>query len=232
MRAHILQHVAFEGPGSIAPWLRQNNYTITTTRFFENSQLPPTESIDFLIIMGGPMSVNDVLEYPWLTMETDFIRRFITSGRPVLGICLGSQLIANALGARILPNAVKEIGWHPVQGLPNIGNVFAFPDKTNVFHWHGETFTLPPGAVRIASSSACRNQAFQIGSNVIGLQFHLETTPAAAHTIVNHCRHELVTGPYIQNEQEILSVPTQYYTNIHTLMDNLLTYLHQTSTVH
>lgn len=226
MRAHYLQHVPFEGLGSIEHWLQCMGYDITATRFFEGSQLPHIEDIDMLIIMGGPMSVNDAQDYPWLTEEKHFIRRFIATGKPVLGICLGAQLIASAAGGKVFPNAVKEIGWHPVQGISCANDVFIFPDETLAFHWHGETFSLPPEAIRIASSQACQNQAFQIDRNVIGLQFHLETTPAVARSIVTHCHDELVAAPYIQSEQEILSAPPQYYDTIHALMADVLAYLH------
>ncbi len=177
MRAHYLQHLPFEGFGSIEPWLRHAGYEITNTPFYASSVLPPMKAIDFLVVMGGPMSVNDEDSIPWLGAEKRFIRNVIDSGKPVLGVCLGAQLIASALGADVYRNPVKEIGWFPVQGVPQNGILsFRFPAVTEVFHWHGETFALPPGAVLLASSAGCVNQAFQIGASVIGLQFHLETT--------------------------------------------------------
>ncbi|MBU0964972.1 MAG: gamma-glutamyl-gamma-aminobutyrate hydrolase family protein, partial [Proteobacteria bacterium] len=156
MRAHYFQHVPFEGLGSIALWLAAAGFEITSTRFFASAELPDLNMIDLLVVMGGPMSVNDEAELPWLVLEKRFIREAIEAGKPVLGICLGAQLIASALGARIYPNPVKEIGWLPIQGISaNDSAVFRFPETEKVFHWHGETFDLPAGAIRLAKSEGC-----------------------------------------------------------------------------
>ncbi len=228
MRAHYLQHVPFEGLGSIGPWLQNAGYEITLTQFYKFKELPGAEEIDLLIVMGGPMSVNDAQDYPWLEDEKSFIKSVIEKGKPVLGICLGAQLIANSLGGQVFPNPVKEIGWFPIQAVQSVNiTVFQFPEEIEVFHWHGETFSLPSGAVQIAESNGCKNQAFQLGKNVIGLQFHLETTPEAAQAIVVNCRDELVEGEYIQAEKNILSVQNKQYTLINSLMSNILAYLHQ-----
>jgi GMP synthase-like glutamine amidotransferase len=227
MQAHYLQHVPFEGLGSIEPWLLNAGYEISNTQLFDTDALPDIEEIDLLIVMGGPMSVNDELNYPWLAKEKAFIRKSIEAAKPVLGICLGAQLIANAMGAEVLPNPVKEIGWFPVEGVGSEStSLFRFPDEIAVFHWHGETFSLPPGAIQLARSKGCENQAYQIGSNVIGLQFHLETTPESAQAIVENCRDELVEGRYIQSEADILSAHPEGYSSINCLMEDILDYLH------
>ncbi|MEN8214394.1 MAG: gamma-glutamyl-gamma-aminobutyrate hydrolase family protein [Pseudomonadota bacterium] len=227
MRAHYLQHVPFEGLGSIEPWLRAAGYRITNTAFFNPTGLPDVNEIDLLVVMGGPMSVNDVDAFAWLAGEKKFIRAVIESGKPVLGICLGAQLIASAMGARVYRNPVKEIGWHPVQGVASPGtSAFGFSPSTDVFHWHGETFDLPTGAVRIAASEGCENQAFQIGTSVIGLQFHLETTAESAREIVSNCRDELTPSQYVQTEEEILSATPGRYHSINLLMGDILSFLH------
>lgn len=227
MRAHYLQHVPFEGLGSIAPWLKNAGYEISCTQFFNTEELPEIADIDFLIVMGGPMSVNDGQEYPWLTLEKQFIKNAVEAEIPVLGICLGAQLIASAMGAKVFQNSVKEIGWYPVRAVkPKRNSVFQFPEETDVFHWHGETFSLPDDATQIARSEGCANQAFQIGNNIIGLQFHLETTPLSAQAIVENCRYELVDGEYIQSEADILSVSDERYLSVNSLMANILEYLH------
>lgn len=138
MRAHYFQHVPFEGLGSIESWLKKSGFKITSTRFYESAKLPDLKTIDLLVVMGGPMSVNDEDRFPWLVAEKQFIWDAIAKSKPVLGICLGAQLIASALGAGVYPNKVKEIGWFPIHGIESNGqSVFAFPESISVFHWHG-----------------------------------------------------------------------------------------------
>lgn len=228
MRAHYLQHVPFEGLGSIEAWLQDAGYQITCSQLYNSEDFPRVEDIDLLVIMGGPMSVNDENVYPWLVEEKKFIKNIIEAGTSTLGICLGAQLIANSMGSNVFPNAEKEIGWFPIHASKSAGNdIFQFPEGIEVFHWHGETFNLPQGAVQIAESKGCKNQAFQIGDNVIGLQFHLETTSDSAQAIVDHCRNELVEGRYIQTENRILSASHERYSSINELMSNVLEYIHQ-----
>jgi len=228
MLAHYLQHVPFEGLGSIEPWLMITGYEITHTRFFESADLPDMDLIHLLIVMGGPMSVNDETTFPWLASEKKFIRAVIESGKPVLGICLGAQLIASAMGAEIYQNAAKEIGWFPVQGVASDGeSIFEFPPSMDVFHWHGETFDLPTEANLIARSKGCENQAFQIGSSVMGLQFHLETTPELAQGLVFHCRDELIPSTFVQTAEDILSAAPEQYDAINQMMGEVLFYLHR-----
>jgi GMP synthase-like glutamine amidotransferase len=225
MKIHVLQHVPFEGIGSIAAWLETREASVSYTRFYRDDQLPPPDSIDMVIVMGGPMSVNDEDKLPWLKPEKQFIRDAIASDIPVLGLCLGAQLIANALGAPVYPNRVKEIGWFPVQAVGASEGSFRFPQEFLTFHWHGETFDLPDNAVHLARSSNCANQAFQLKQNVIGLQFHLETTREGALAMVENCGNELVPGPGIQSKGELLAVPGGAYQAINLLMSDVLAYL-------
>ncbi|MDN5870724.1 MAG: type 1 glutamine amidotransferase [Nitrococcus sp.] len=199
---------------------------ITDTRFFESTRLPDLDDIDFLLILGGPMSANDEHEFPWLVQEKQFIRSAIETGKPALGVCLGAQLIASALGARVFPNHCKEIGWFPVHAVPIDDPVyFRFPALMEPFHWHGETFDLPAGAVRLAQSDACTNQAFQLGKHVIGLQFHLETTPQTARKLVDNCRAELSRAKYVQSETAILKAADEKCPPINDLMIEVLSFL-------
>ncbi|NBT35936.1 MAG: type 1 glutamine amidotransferase [Betaproteobacteria bacterium] len=225
MRTHILQHVSFEGPGCILPWLERRRATVSMTRFFESKALPLLCEFDLLVVLGGPMSVNDEADLPWLREEKTLIRDAVCAGKPVLGVCLGAQLIASALGASVHANAHKEIGWFPIRAVSHATSCFSFPEECTVFHWHGETFDLPPAAVHLATSRGCLNQAFQVGEHTIGLQFHLETTPESAAAILAHCRHELVPAPYVQTEPQLLCVDPARYVQINSLMDTVLTYL-------
>jgi len=204
-RAHCLLHVPFEGLANIETWLNHANYNISYSYLYNDDALPNDISdIDLIIIMGGPMSVHDEAQYPWLTDEKVWLKHAIESNRPMLGICLGAQLIANVLGASVHPNADKEIGWFELQGINNKNtDVFSFPESFDALHWHGETFSLPNGASHLAQNKACINQAFQY-KNAIGLQFHLEMNPQSIDTIITYCDHELLeVSPYIQSESDI-----------------------------
>lgn len=225
MRVHVLQHVPFEGLGSIAGWLDAHGVTPTWTRFFDSADLPDPESVDLVIAMGGPMSVNDEAELPWLRDEKIFIAEAISQGKAVLGICLGAQLIASALGARVAPGTHKEIGWFDIENVASIANTFRFPERMRVFHWHGETFDLPRNAARIARSTVCANQAFQLGERILGLQFHLETTPESARAIIEHSRGDLTEGAWIQREEALGNAPPHAYAEINRVMAEVLDYL-------
>lgn len=226
MRVHYLQHVPFEGLGSIETWLKTHGCKVTLTRLFESDKLPHPTELDFLVVVGGPMSVNDEDAFPWLVDEKAFIRECIQKRKRVLGICLGAQLIASAMGARVYPNHVKEIGWWPVQGLSSTSEtVFRFPSVFEAFHWHGETFDLPPGAFHLARSEGCENQAFQLGRSVIGLQFHLEMTPDLARELVSNGREELRPSLYVQSEAAILSALSEKYQKTNKLMIEVLNFL-------
>lgn len=226
MRVHIFQHLSFEGPGNIRPWLLKAGYELDFTYLFENAVIPDMDRVDFLIIMGGSMSVNDEDRHPWLISEKQFIREFIATGKPVLGICLGAQMVASALGAKVYPMKEKEIGWFPVIGLnnPQISS-FQFPLSFTTLHWHGETFDLPPGAVNLAESEACKNQAFQIGKNVLGIQFHPEADRETVKDFVFHFKKEIVPGRFIQTEGEIIISSEKYFAAMDELLQKVMLYL-------
>ena len=226
MRVHYLQHVPFEGLGSIGPWLESRGYEVTNSQLYASSELPSIDAFDALIAMGGPMSVNDETRYPWLAPEKRLVREAIAAGKSVLGICLGAQLIASGLGAKVYRSAEREIGWFPVEAAARGGGgLCRFPKSMTAFHWHGETFDLPPGAVRLARSEACENQAFQVGAKAVGLQFHLETTLDSARALVEHCRDEMTSGRFIQDETSILAAGPGAFSAINTEMERLLAYL-------
>jgi len=225
VKVHVLQHVPFEGLGRIQTWLDTRSASVSWTRFYQSPQLPDLAEVDFLIALGGPMSVNDETELPWLVEEKRFVAAAIRAGKAVLGICLGAQLMASALGARVYPHRLKEIGWFDINRAAAAPDCFQFPEVTQVFHWHGETFDLPSGAIQLARSAACENQAFQMGAKAIGLQFHLETTPESADAIITHCGQELLASEYIQAEETMRTVEAASYARINTLMTGVLDYL-------
>lgn len=210
LRIHYLQHIPFEGLGFISDWIEENKFTVSSTKFFENDLISFDEkffnSFDWMIIMGGPMSVNDENKYQWLKQEKLFIEKAIAKNKTVIGICLGAQLIANVLGSKIYKNNFKEIGWFDIEltaeGKQN--KIFKdFPDKTKVFHWHGETFELPKDAIHIAKSEACNNQAFVYDNRVIGLQFHLEMNKKSINELIINAKDDITEGKFVQTEEEM-----------------------------
>lgn len=226
MHVQVLQHVPFEGIGSMAEWFQDRGCTVEYTRFFEaDARLPAVQGCDLIVAMGGPMSVNDEAELPWLVAEKAFLREAIGAGVAVLGVCLGAQLIASALGARVHPNPVAEIGWFPVWRAESVGDdCFVFPDRVELLHWHGETFELPAGATLLASSEACRHQAFQLGRRVIGLQCHPEMTPQIVADLLAECADELTPGQWVQTPERLTAEPRTYVPG-NVLMARVLDYL-------
>lgn len=226
MRVLVLQHEAFEGPAAIGDWLAEQQAQVTTIHLYRGDLLPAQPDCDLLLIMGGAMSVNDEALLPWLASEKRFVAAAIAQGKAVLGICLGAQLIASASGARIYPNEQKEIGWWPITACTDAAPSFTFPEALTVFHWHGETFDLPAGAQLLASSEACRHQAFQLGRRVVGLQFHLEMTPATVALLAEHCADELTAGgPWVQQAAAFLAAPASDFAANKRCLWQLLDYL-------
>lgn len=224
MRIHYLQHVPFEGLASIEQWARKKDYILSVTKFYDGDTLPSVDDLDWLIVMGGPMNIYEENKYPWLILEKHFIAEAIKKNKVVIGICLGSQLIADVLGAKIYKGQEREIGWYPIQLTTEAQKspVFAsFTEPFTVFHWHGDTFNLPPSAVRLAYSEVCATQAFIYGDRVLGLQFHLESTKDSVRQIIENCVSELVAGKYIQKPEEMLARDDDF-SNINTAISEIL----------
>jgi GMP synthase (glutamine-hydrolysing) len=177
----ILRHVPHETSGSLESYLAAAGMECRYFDLFrEAPQLLPLDEAAALVVLGGPMGVNDAAQYPFLAAEINWVRQAVERPLPVLGICLGAQLLANAMGANVYPNPAKEIGWYPLEMLPAAAEdrLFAGCQGTEtVFQWHGDTFDLPPRAVLLARSALCQNQAFRVGPSAWGLQFHVEMTP-------------------------------------------------------
>lgn len=216
MRLHFIQHVPFENPGYLVQWARGQNHSVAFSRMYESPVFPALDELDWLIVMGGPMGVYDEDKFGFLKAEKQFIRSVIDAGKKVLGICLGSQLVAETLGAKVYPHTVKEIGWWPLKKTAAGKTdpvVASLPDEFITFHWHGDTFDLPVGAVHLLFSDACPNQSFLYNNQVMGLQFHMEATYELVKAMVEHGRAELVPDKWIQSEEDILQNQAHYAEN-------------------
>jgi len=227
LKIHTLQHVPFEGLGCIDQWITTKGHTVNYTKLYDNPQFPVLDEFDWLIVMGGPMGVYDEAMYPWLKEEKEFIRRAIEGGKTIVGICLGSQLIAEVLGAKVYPNKRKEIGWFDIQktefakSQPLLEQI---EEQFTVFHWHGDTFDLPAGSERLFSSAVCLNQAFLYKKKVLGLQFHFEVTSQTLKEMIENGMSELVEDKTIQSATKILE-QTNYIDSNNQKMFQILDYL-------
>jgi GMP synthase-like glutamine amidotransferase len=225
LRVHVVEHEEAEGIGSIADWLHRRDAEVTRTQTWRFAEYPEIGQFDFLIVMGGLMSANDEASLPWLRVEKEFIREAIAAERAVLGICLGSQMIAGALGAKVRRNGVVEHGWFAVEGLSPPDGAFAFPKQLLVFHSHEDTFDLPPGSVHLARSIACEHQAFQLADRVIGLQFHLEATLQATSAIARACAATFQPGHFVQPAEALHARSSEDHRESATWMARVLDYL-------
>lgn len=229
MRVHVIQHVPFETCGQIEPILKRQGHQISTVHVYAGEALPKESETDWLIVMGGPMGVADEDQYAWLRQEKEWLAEMIEANKIILGICLGSQLIADVLGARVYPQSFREIGWFSVRKTSDAAHTWLdsiLPEECMAFHWHGDTFDLPEGAVHIAQSAACKNQAFLYNNNVLGLQFHIETTEDTARALVKNCADELDGSEYVQDADEILSSASRF-ADIHALLEVMMDTMQQ-----
>lgn len=194
MKLLIFQQVRDEGPGLLGEFLKRWGIPFDTVNFYKGNRIPDLAFYDALIVLGGPMNVYEEDKYPYLIDEDHTIKQGISLGMPYLGICLGAQLLAKALGAKVVTNPIKEIGFDHVQLTDEAtgDKLFAsLPQQLPVFQWHGDTFNCPDGVTRLASSAHCENQAFSYGGNAYALQFHLEVTPAIIRKWVSVNEEEL-----------------------------------------
>jgi len=226
MKLWVVKHATFEGPGAVAAWARERGHTLSVTENEYGQALPTPDDFDALVLMGGPMSVNEEGRYGWLRPEKALVRDTLASGKKLLGVCLGAQMIASALGAEVRPNAYKEIGWFPLE-ITAAGREHPFfrglPGVLPVFHWHGETFGLPAGALHLARTAACENQGFAIGTQALALQCHLEVDAESLKEMAVGGRDELdLSQPFIQSEAVLLGQPENLQRlagSFRTLMD-------------
>ncbi|MBX3324994.1 MAG: type 1 glutamine amidotransferase [Nitrospira sp.] len=222
MRAVCLQHVPFEGPGAFAKSLSKRGVTL-------DSHLVPQEGLprdvgDLLIVMGGPMSVND--PDPWIAEETAFIRSALQANKPVVGVCLGSQFMAKALGATVRSGKALEIGMTPVR-LTDTGKVDpvfgACPDTFDVFEWHGEIFDLPNDCAPLVGSDIAPLQAFRYGNWAYGLLFHLEMESSGIDSLCRECAADVTKAGLTAQQVKTTALPQ--LPQLHHLADRLIGHL-------
>ena len=226
MRLHFLQHVPFEGLGTIQPFFLKRHVQFEMTHLYASEPLPGIEDFDFLVIMGGPMGVHDTEQYPWLMEEKRLIGEAIEAGKTLLGICLGAQMIADVLGAEVRPMGYREIGWFPISLSPEAPDRFyeMLGRDFIALHWHGDTFEIPSEALPFGSSEACPNQGYIYADRVVGLQFHLEFDKASVDRLARNCPEELDGTRWVQTADQMRDDPEQF-ANGHARMDRLLDHL-------
>lgn len=223
--ALILQHTQEERGGLFEEILLEQGWKVEILPLFSGSSLPPSiEEFGLILVLGGPMSANDEEIHPFLKYELPFIRKALKIGHPVLGVCLGAQLMAKALGAKVYPGPYKEIGWYWLSQTPSARSdpVFSRLDPYFlVFQWHGETFDLPPGAVGLAGNMAYPNQAFRVGELMYGVQFHLEVTEPMIETWLSAWSDEIKEAkPQPLTAREI-------FEDAHIYLERLQTQVHR-----
>ena len=230
-RLLVLQHLEIEGPGLFEQFAKEKDLKIEVVRLDKKDNLPKTKEGDLILIMGGPMGVKDIGsdKYSWLKLERDFIRRELEKKRPIIGVCLGAQLIANAAGGDVEilkygypPKELPEIGWSQIFiDKSNSDFKSLFEDPFHVLHWHGDRILLPNKAILIASSARCKEQFFRIGDYAYGLQFHIETTETMINKWIEEDK-EFVFKGLGSNGQEILREENKKYSNKTFLKRKLL----------
>lgn len=199
-----IQHVPFEKLGHLNDWIEANEYNLNVLESWKAKSFPDLSTFDLLIVLGGPMGAYEEDKYPWLKQEKKFVKEVISANKKVIGICLGSQIIAEVLGGKVYKSKYKEIGWFPINKVENEEKVFLnLPNSFTVFHWHGDTFDLPSDVKLLASSEAIKNQAFIYEDRVLGLQFHLEMDEYDIKLLIENTT-ESYQGKYVQPPEMIL----------------------------
>ncbi|MFT4155777.1 type 1 glutamine amidotransferase [Parafilimonas sp.] len=210
MHIHFIQHMPFEHPASIADWAAEKSHATAYTKVFEEAAFPLADSFDMLVIMGGVMGVYEEDKYSWMPAEKTFIKQAIEAKKKVLGVCLGAQFIAAALGAKVFPHTLKEIGWLPVEKVTPHPLTNHLPHTFTTFHWHGDTFTLPDTAIHLFKTKGCAQQGFVYNNHVVGLQFHAEVKEDLLNGMTEHERAELIKADFVQTEAELKTLMQQH----------------------
>jgi GMP synthase-like glutamine amidotransferase len=220
MRILLIQHDPLDGPGSLTEWASDRGHCVTICLICHGESLPSLDSFDLLVSLGGPMGAYEEEKHPWITMEKQYLRQAVTSGKRVLGLCLGCQLLADALGGKAFRHSCKEFGWQPIEPLADGKEWFRTSDSFQAkekdekgifyaFQWHGDTYTPPSGAVHLARNAAAEQQAFlfrgPLGNPALGLQFHLEWTEAMAREALAEPWVAPPASPFVQTPEEVMA---------------------------
>ena len=226
MNILVFKHVPFEGPAAIADWAGSRGHTISSVDAYAGTELAMPDSYDMLVVMGGPMNIYEEDKYPWLVAEKAAIRAAIDAGKYVVGVCLGAQLIADVLDAPVIKGKETEIGWFEINRTAECPDGFPLPDSLRVYHWHGETFHLPEGAVHIASGEACTNQGFLYDGRVLALQCHLETTRESMNALIEACEEDIHSDcPCIQTVATMRAEPDSSFDRMQAVLFRLLDHI-------
>ncbi len=226
MNIHVLEHDPLENPGLVADWAAARGHRLSSTLLDRGGILPSLAEADLLVVMGGPMNIYQHRDHPWLVVEKEFIAAAIAARKPVLGICLGAQLIADGLGGKVFQHSEKEIGWFPIRMLDRTEPFADFPETLTAMHWHGDTFTLPKNARHIATSEACENQAFVFGDRVVALQFHIEMQALSESDLNAVGSAAVAPGRWVQTREQLMATPADLpvaKTALFSLLDALAT---------
>lgn len=225
MHIHFILHADFEKPGSIDSWVTKKGYTSSTTSPYKGELLPSNDNFDFLIIMGGPQSPTNLIEFPYLKDEIGFTKKAIEKNKSILGICLGAQIIGEALGAKTDRSPHKEVGAFPISLTPDglHDPIFKhFPKQFEAMHWHNDMPGVPNGAIILAESLGCPRQVVRYSDKIYGLQCHLEMTPELVKGMLDHCKEDLQPSLYTQKSEHMLATDfSDINEKLHFILDKI-----------
>jgi GMP synthase-like glutamine amidotransferase len=222
MKVSVLQHAASEGPGEIARWAGDRGHKVEVRHLYLGEPLPALTDFDLLVVMGGEMNIYQDRDWRWLKGERAFIAAAVAAKKKAIGICLGAQFLADALGGRVTQSGDYEMGWLPVSWTDAARQAFPeLPATETVLHWHGDTFSLPAEAVRLASSDVCEQQGFMVPGRVLGLQFHMEADPPLVQQFVQS-QGEWPKGRFVQTSEAILAEAPKHCDANRLLLHSLL----------
>ncbi|HTM64453.1 MAG TPA: GMP synthase [Gammaproteobacteria bacterium] len=225
MKILFVTHASFEQPGSIEAWAKRHNHNTSEVRPYLGEFLPVIDDFDMMVLMGGPQSPIEIEKFPYLIDEIELVKQALKQKKRILGVCLGAQLITEALGANTERSPNKEIGMYPVELLADAASdpVFGmFPASFDVMHWHSDMPGLADGVVLLAKSEGCTRQIFRYGDRVYGFQCHFELTKELVEAMIKHCNDDLIAGKYVMSPEQLMALD---YRAINAQMDKLLDYL-------